>query len=786
MRRRRTRILLRILSGGLLALVLVLGAFGVSYPEITVFAARTLRHSTLEESRDVFAFIHYFTRTMERFRRDPATGAYTLDDVDLSRLDAFDRGYVAFHRGDFATAVREFERAVEVNGESEERLFWLALAHLRYGEAVNCLDRLKRRAPGDTFHAGAMCALPLGLHHRQREPSRRAAELFEILLDRYDGSNAVYRWLLNFTWMTVDGFPHQVPAGHRLEEDFLERLYGTPAADVQHLAGHLRFVDRAPELGVDRLDTGRGVAVEDFDRDGDLDLVTAGTFEDVRYYRNDFEDLGRFTDRTEEIGLGGLLQPFFLSAADYDDDGRVDLLVSRPFARFVLLHNELDGESGRFRDVTAESGLLRPGDETRLATTWAPAWGDVDRDGDLDLFLSQWGVRFPSSSAYLSAPRMRSRLYLNDPRNDERNGGGRFRDVTSEYGLDGVVRGAFFVGAAFGDLDDDGYPELMLSGWVRGDSVLLRNVDGRRFEDSGLIDSERPGFMTAFVDVDHDGRLDLFRGGFGIADTSTPLVMGSGSVRPERAGISRILRQAPDGRLELREGYFAGDPPISTMGASYGDLDNDGCLDFYLGTGTPEPWYVLPNLMYLGRREGWECRLGTLDVSRLNGFGTVQKGHGIVFFDFDGDGDQDVYSALGGMWPGDGWPNQLFVNEGESGHAWVKLRLRGRRTNRFGVGARIRVVATGPEGGPIVRTYHMDAKTGFGSAPYLAHIGLGAAVAVEEVEVRWPVSGCRAVYRVELGAPGEPPRVLDEAVCEAVEARLNRPPASGSAPSPPD
>lgn len=769
--RRRTRVLLWAVGAGLLVAALGLGGFVLAYPELTVFTVRTLRHSTLAESRDVFAFVHYFMRTMERFRRDPATGVYTLDGVDLSRLDAFDRGYVAFHRGDFVTAIRELKRAVKERGVSEERLFWLALAHLRHGEAVNCLDRLKGRSPEDALHVGAMCALPLGVHHERREPSRGAAELFEILLDRYDGSNAVYRWLLNFSLMTVDGFPREVPAAYRLEEDFVDRLYGTPAAEVKDLAGRLRFVDRAPELGVDRLDTGRGVAVEDFDRDGDLDLVTAGTFEDVRYYRNDFAELGRFTDVTEEIGLGGVLQPFFLSAADYDGDGRIDLLVGCPFERFALFRNELGGVGGRFRDATAESGLLREGDEERLAITWAMAWGDVDRDGDLDLFLAQWGVRFPSSSPYLAAPRMRSRLYLNKE--------GRFADRTAEYGLDDVVRGGFFVGAAFGDLDWDGYPELMLSSWVRGSSVLLRNIDGRRFEDSGLIDPDRPGFMTAFVDVDHDGRLDLFRGGFGVADTSTPLVIESGSgpsrrlstQLPEPVGISRILAQTPDGRLELREGYFAGDPPLSTMGASYGDLDNDGCLDFYLGTGTPEPWYVLPNLMYLGRRQGWECRGGTVNVSMLDGFGTVQKGHGIVFFDFDADGDQDVYSALGGMWPGDAWPNQLFVNEGESGHAWVKLRLRGRRTNRHGVGAMIRVAARGAGGEPIVRTYHMDAKTGFGSAPYLAHIGLGAAVRIEEVEVRWPISGCRATYEVPLGAPGEPPRVLDEAVCEKVDER---------------
>lgn len=765
------------LAGGVVIVALLLGGLSLAYPELTALTVHTLRHSSLGESRDLFAFILYVQRTMELLEPDPVTGAYSFDGVDVSRLDAFERGYVAFHRGDFTAAVRAFERAVEERGESEKRLFWLALAHLRRGEALNCLERLRHDTMGAAVsHAAGICALPLGSFHDRPQPSRRAAQLFERLLDRYDAADAVYRWLLNFSYMTVDGFPDEVPGRYRLPGDFVDRLYGTSEAELEALAGRLRFVDRAAELGVDRLDTGRGVAVEDFDRDGDLDLAVGGTFEDVRFYRNDVHvadpapvadgPRGRFTDVTEAVGLGGVLQPFFVSAADFDDDGWVDLLVGRPFERFALFRNEL-GETGRFRDVTADSGLLREGDEERLASTWAIAWGDVDRDGDLDLFLTQWGVSFPSSSEYLSAPRMGSRLYLND--------GGRFTDRTAEYGLEDVVRGAFLVGAAFGDVEGDGYPELMLSGWVRGTTVLLRNRQGRRFEASGLVDPLRPGFMTAFVDVDHDGRLDLFRGGYGIARTSIPRVLeralDPGLDRQEarrgshRGTSSLIYVQTPDSRFEPREDYFAGRLPVGTMGASYGDLDNDGCLDFYLGTGSPEPWYVVPNLMYLGRREGWECRGGTVNVSGLAGFGTVQKGHGVVFFDFDGDGDQDVYSALGGMWPGDEWPNQLFVNEGQGRHRWVKLRLRGRQTNRYGVGARIRVVAVGPAGEPIVRTYHMDAKTGFGSAPYLAHVGLGEAVAVEEVEVEWPVSGCRASYQVELGRPGAPAQVLDEAAC---------------------
>ena len=129
-----------------------------------------------------------------------------------------------------------------------------------------------------------------------------------------------------------------------------------------------------------------------------------------------------------------------------------------------------------------------------------------------------------------------------------------------------------------------------------------------------------------------------------------------------------------------------------------------------------------------------------------------------MFFDFDHDGDQDIYSSLGGMWPGDAWPNQMFVNESSLNHHWIKLRLRGRQTNYYGVGARVRVVAKRPSGRLIYRHHHMDNKTGFGSAPYIAHIGLMDAGTIERIEVFWPVSRKTVAYSAEAGGMYE----LDE------------------------
>jgi len=248
------------------------------------------------------------------------------------------------------------------------------------------------------------------------------------------------------------------------------------------------------------------------------------------------------------------------------------------------------------------------------------------------------------------------------------------------------------------------------------------------------------------------------------ADARTTVVQAVfGEHREEyKTNHSSILLQTPGGRFAEHNEFFGGGTmPASTMGAAFGDLDNDGCYDFYLGTTNPEPWFIFPNLMYLGQTENGRCTGRMDNVSMLAGFGNVQKGHGIVFFDFDGDGDQDVYSCLGGMWPGDRWMSQLFVNESDLHNSWVKIRLRGRKTNFYGLGARLKVTARAADGRAIVRYRHMDDGTSFGSSPYLAHVGLMGAVAIDGVEVYWPASRCRKTYGAELGRLN----VLDEAQC---------------------
>jgi hypothetical protein len=124
------------------------------------------------------------------------------------------------------------------------------------------------------------------------------------------------------------------------------------------------------------------------------------------------------------------------------------------------------------------------------------------------------------------------------------------------------------------------------------------------------------------------------------------------------------------------------------------------------------------------------------NVTTSGGFGHLQKGHGIAFGDLDNDGDQDIFEQMGGAYPGDAFPSSLFENPGH-GNAWVTLKLVGRESNRFGVGARIRVVAETPAG---ERTVHVLVGSGgsFGGSSLIQEIGLGDAFAVQRIEIDWP------------------------------------------------
>jgi len=172
---------------------------------------------------------------------------------------------------------------------------------------------------------------------------------------------------------------------------------------------------------------------------------------------------------------------------------------------------------------------------------------------------------------------------------------------------------------------------------------------------------------------------------------------------------------------------------LQSMGSNYGDLDNDGWLDIYLGTGDPELGTLIPDRVFRNA-EGRRFQ----DVTTSGGFGHLQKGHGVSFADLDNDGDQDVYHVVGGAFEADTFRNALFENPGH-GNRFLALQLEGVKANRGAIGARLRVVVTTAAG---ERSLHRTVRSGgsFGCSPLRQEIGLGDATGVARVEIRWPGS----------------------------------------------
>jgi hypothetical protein len=583
-----------------------------------------------------------------------------------------------------------------------------AVAYLRLGEQENCILN----------HSSASCLLPIrdaGVHRLQRG-SRAAIEVLDEVL-KHVPQELEARWFLNLAYMTLGEYPHEVPPRFLIPPRVFDSEY-----DIG------RFVDVATALGVDTEDLAGGSVVEDFDNDGDLDImVSTQAFRGpLRLYRNNGD--GTFTERTREAGLTGEIGGLNLVSGDYDNDGFVDVLLLRggwmveggKFPNSLLRNNG----DGTFDDVTEQAGVLS------FHPTQTAAWLDFDGDGRLDLFVGN------ETNEFVIHP---CELYRN-------NGDGTFTLCSRPGRLEftGVVKGV-----AAGDFNNDGRPDLYLSRRGRP-NALLRN-DGPRPGGTDPCDwvftevTEQAGvgepfdsFPTWFFDYDNDGWEDLFVSGYefnGPRDVVADyLGQETGAEKP------RLYRNNGDGTftdLTRSVGLWR---VLHAMGSNYGDLDNDGWLDFYLGTGDPGLGTLIPNRLFRNDR-GRRFQ----DVTTSAGVGHLQKGHGVSFADLDHDGDQDIYHVVGGAYEGDRYRNALFLNPGH-GNRWLKLRFEGVRSNRAAIGARVKVVVEDPAG---ERVIHRTVGTGgsFGCNPLRLEIGLGAARAVRAVEIVWPGSGHRQVVR---------------------------------------
>jgi len=627
-------------------------------------------------------------------------------------------GGLYMYDGKFANAKREFEAARDAEPNPSDLLranyeALLGVTALRRGEVENCVECRNEES----------CIFPLaaGAFHQKTSGSREAMARFTAYLQKRPEDIGV-RWLLNIAAMTLGEYPAGVPPEYRISlEPFRSHT------DVG------RFPNVAPRVGLDPMENMAGGSItDDFNGDGLVDIFTSTS--DPTQGARLFVNLGNgtFEERIKQSGLENQVAALNCNEADYDNDGDLDVLLMRggweKAFRLSLLRN--DGK-GNFRDVTIESGLGMP------ISSQSAVWGDYDNDGNVDLFVC--GEYMPAALnggtagtySYKGGPDPRNlcRLYRN-------NGKGTFTDVADSAGVRNQRRAK---GAAWGDYNGDSRLDLYVSNSGQENRLYHNNGDGTFTDLAPQLKVAEPlkSFSCWFFDYDNDGRQDIFVAGFSATLCD---IIRSHLGQPTPGERPRLYHnEGPSGfrDVTLEAGL---DRVFVVMGSNFGDIDNDGYLDMYLGTGQPACFYVVPNVLL---RNVAGARFE--DVTLSSGTGHLQKGHGISFADWDHDGDVDIFLASGGATPGDKAHNVLFQNPGQGNH-WLNVKLVGTRSNRAAIGAEVRAEIKAANGKPESRYRVIGNGSSFGGNSLDTTIGLGRAVSVTTLEIHWPTSGLRQTF----------------------------------------
>jgi enediyne biosynthesis protein E4 len=480
---------------------------------------------------------------------------------------------------------------------------------------------------------------------------------------------------------------------------------------------------------------GGGCAFFDYDNDGWMDVFILGgrLLESVpqgasnRLYKNNRD--GTFTDVTEKAGLLDAGWAVGVCVGDYNNDGFEDLFVTY-FGQNRLYHNN---GNGTFTDVTAAAGLLYP--RTRFGS--GCTFVDYNRDGLLDLFVSNYtdidlahaprpnlqmpncqyeGVPVNCGPSGLPLPAVF--LYRN-------NGDGTFTDVSKQSGI-AALRGSYGLTAAAFDVDEDGWPDILVACDSTPSLLLMNNRDGT-FREEGLLrgialssdGKEVAGMGIGVGDYDLDGRLDVVKTHFQNQATGLYHNLGKGQFEDvtAQAGLATERR-------------------FISWGTCLVDLDNDGYPDILSVTGTVypelEPVYPKyprrgPRLIFRNQGNGRFVELGE---EAGPGISARHVSRGCAFGDFDNDGDLD------GLIMNQNEPPSLLRNDAPAGNHWLKVKLEGTKSNRSGIGGRVTV----RYGGKAQAQEVMSQSSYLSSNDPRLHFGLGAEKTAD-IEVRWPLGG---------------------------------------------
>jgi hypothetical protein len=505
----------------------------------------------------------------------------------------------------------------------------------------------------------------------------------------------------------------------------------------------ISFVDIVPSAGITfRHDnaaspekylietTGSGCGWIDYDQNGLFDFYLANGAATRVYtpsnplrsalYRNNGD--GTFSDVTTKAGVGAEgLFGMGVAVGDYDNDGLPDLFVLG-YGRCILYHNNGDGT---FTDVTERAGVANTG-------RWASsgAWFDYDNDGKLDLVIANYVDWSPERNFYCGdrGPGMRSYCHPDDfhgqpPTLYHNNGDGTFADVSKSSGIG--LKGGNGLGIVTFDYDNDGWQDIFIANDHMPNYLFHNNRDGT-FREVGYL---------AGVSVSADGQ---FEAGMGTdaADTT-----GTGRmdliVAHLDMQLARVYQNSGDGTFEdatFRSKISYATYHISTFGTRFMDYDNDGWGDLFLANGHvldnieryhADTKYAEPKMMFRntgrGVFENVSDQLGS-------DFRSPRVSRGAAIGDFDNDGDLDILINNCGQAP------QLLRNDGGNGNHWLEIFLIGTKSNRDGVGARVKVTA-----GDRVLYEQRKGGMSYQSAqdPRL-HFGLGERPSADAIEIVWP------------------------------------------------